>query len=176
MAISADILDWGRECFVAGDGLDAIAEGSGYSVEAWRQALGLRLPDLSRPNRARNLRILALWNDGYTNRQIAATEGITRQAIWNVIAKMRLEGEEAPLRPAHWISPFTVVRRAAPPPPSARNLKIIPLMGSGLSAREVADLCGCSRNAVLGVWYRARQAKSASRQIPQSLSPELAAA
>ena len=119
------------------------------------------------PRRERDLQILSAWNDAEASDEIARRFGVSTSTVWDVVQRLRMQGEEAIRRPRGFVAPAKIARRAGKPKPapkrSARNTIILQRWRRGLSASEICRDLGCSRNAVLGVVHRAREAERSAK-------------
>ena len=105
----------------------------------------------------RNAEIIRLWNEGLSTRVVAERVGVSAPLVSALILRRRGSGEIT--RP-----------KASGSRNEKRNAKIVKLWNSGLSAREVAAVVGCTKNVVLAAVARHRALGDITRPMVHSHS------
>jgi hypothetical protein len=109
-------------------------------------------------NKERNERIVRLWNDGLSASKIALQLNLSASLVDAVIWRRRRSHGD--------VTRSMAVRFRR----DERNMKIVRLWNSGLSAKEVAGLVGCTKNVVLATVVKHRELGDIARPAIYSRS------
>ena len=108
-------------------------------------------------NDERNAQIIRLWNEYLSAREIAEKIGVSTHLVDALIFRRRASGEVT--RP-----------KVSASRNDERNAKIVALWNKGLSAKEVSDLMGCTKNVVLAAVVKHRALGDITRPMVESRS------
>lgn len=103
----------------------------------------------------RNSMIVKMWNDGLPANFVAKSLGVSSSLVYSLIRRRRCFGEITRPKVTKWTN-------------DVRNEKIVLLWNRGMSAKEVADLVGVTKNVVLAAVVKHRALGDITRPMVHS--------